>query len=106
MDNNDELKGFIQETLRQIDEGIGEEHEVKDGLVEFDVAISKIVEKGGKVGVTVLGQGVKGGAEVKDEKISRVKFSARMRRKSEQKRWDEQMERANRANQNQGNWNI
>lgn len=91
-DENNELKDFIKETLRQIDEGVGDEHDVEKGLVEFDVAISKQIEKGGKVGVTVLGQGIKGGVEIKDEKVSRIKFSAHLNRKSEERRWNEQMD--------------
>ncbi|MBU1033621.1 hypothetical protein KKI22_01570 [Patescibacteria group bacterium] len=98
MDQNNELRDFIQETLRQIDEGVGEAHDVEKGTVEFDIAISKIVEKDGKVGVTVLGQGIKGEASVIDEKVSRIKFSAFMHREAEKRRWAENMARANANN--------
>ena len=98
MDN--ELKEFIEETLRQIDEGVGESHNVQNTGVEFDIAISKRVEKGGKVGVTVLGQGIGGEATVMDEKASRVKFTVKMNRKSEQKKFDAQLAKAQATNEN------
>jgi hypothetical protein len=85
--DNNELKEFIHETLRQIDEGVGEKHDVEKGFVEFDIAISKQVEKSGKLGIMVLGQGIKGEASVGDEKVSRIKFKVYMNRESQNKRW-------------------
>jgi hypothetical protein len=50
------------------------------GYVDFEIAIAKIQEADGKIGVTVLGLGgadAKG--KVKSENISKVKFSVRLR---------------------------
>lgn len=100
MSENNDLKDFIQETLRQIDAGIGEAHDVDSGKVQFDIAISKRVEKDGKVGITVLGQGIKGEASVTDEKVSRIKFSAHMNREAEKRRWEETTNQFNSQNEN------
>lgn len=72
--NNNELHDFIQETLRQVKEGIGE-HSVHD-QVHFKIAIAKTKTGEGKLGVAVLGIGELGGkAEIKIEHASEVGFS-------------------------------
>ena len=71
---NNELRDFIQETLRQVKEGVGE-HSIHD-QVHFKVAIAKTRLGEGKLGVTVLGFGEIGGkGEVKIEHASEVGFS-------------------------------
>lgn len=71
---NNELKDFIQETLRQVKEGVGE-HRVHD-QVHFKVAIAKTRSGEGKLGITVLGLGELGGkGELKIEHASEVGFS-------------------------------
>lgn len=107
-EENSELKDFIQETLRQIDEGVGEQHNVQGGEVEFDVAITKRTEKSGKMGIMVLGQGVHGEAAVEDEKVSRVKFTAQMRRAAEIRRAEENQakHRALQETQAKKNWAL
>lgn len=74
----DELKFFIQESLRQIQEGSVGHHPTGD--VEFEVAVAKTQEANGKLGITVLGIGG-GGAEgrITNENISKIKFSVRLK---------------------------
>lgn len=70
----DELKEFIKDTLRQINEGKGE-HVIDKGIVRFELAVVKKTTKEGKINVGVLGIG--GGAgkgEVSDEKTSKIFF--------------------------------
>lgn len=77
--NNNELRDFIQETLRQVKEGVGE-HSVHD-QVHFKIAIAKTKTGEGKLGVAVLGIGELGGkGEVKIEHASEVGFSVDLKR--------------------------
>lgn len=79
--NNNELRDFIQETLRQVKEGVGE-HSVHD-QVHFKVAIAKTKTGGGKLGITVLGVGGIGGkGELKIEHASEVGFSVDLKKEN------------------------
>jgi hypothetical protein len=74
----DELKDFVQETIRQVQEGSAGTLPV--GEIDFEVAVAKTQEADGKVGIAVIGiggAGVKG--KVKDEQVSKVKFSVRLK---------------------------
>lgn len=68
-----ELQDFIDSTLKQIEDGVGDD-KVR-GTVLFEVAVSKTVDKGGKVGVSVLG--IEGAS--KSENVSKIKFRVQMR---------------------------
>lgn len=74
----DELKSFVQETIRQVQEGsVGT---TPIGEIDFEVAVAKTQEADGKIGIAVIGiagAGVKG--KIKDEYISKVKFSVRIK---------------------------
>lgn len=76
--DNNELRDFIRETLRQIQEGtIGH---TNAGYVDFEIAIAKTTTASGQLGVTVLGI-VKTGAEgeLKRENISKVRFKTQLK---------------------------
>lgn len=68
-----ELQEFIQTTLEQIKNGTGED-KIR-GTVEFEVAVTKITDKGGKVGVSVVGIE----ANSKSENVSKIRFRVQMR---------------------------
>lgn len=81
VEQNNELRDFIQETLRQVKEGVGE-HSVHD-QVHFKIAIAKTRTGEGKLGIAVLGIGELGGkGEVKIEHASEVGFSVDLKRES------------------------
>lgn len=69
----DELKEFISDTLRQINEGKGH-HIIDRGIVRFEIAVVKRTTKEGKVSVGVLGTGAEGQGEASDEKSSKISF--------------------------------
>lgn len=70
----DELKEFISDTLRQINEGKGS-HRIDKGIVRFEIAVVKRATKEGKVNVGVLGViGGEGKGEASDEKTSKIFF--------------------------------
>lgn len=70
----DELKAFIEDTLRQINEGKGS-NVVDRGIVRFELAVIKRTSKEGKVNVGVLGiGGGEGKGEISDEKTSKIMF--------------------------------
>lgn len=71
MENQDELQEFIAETLRQIDGGVGNYE--PSGNVKFEIALTKSVENGGKIGVRV----VEVGRKVIKEELSKVSFELR-----------------------------
>ena len=74
----DELKAFVQETIRQVQDGSA--GTIPVGEINFEVAVAKIQEANGKIGIAVIGiggAGVKG--KIKDEYISKVKFSLRLK---------------------------
>jgi len=73
----DELKAFVQETIRQVQEGSAGTRPV--GEIDFEVAVAKTQEADGKVGIVVIGIGGAGAkGKMKDEYISKVKFSVRL----------------------------
>lgn len=75
---SNELQDFVQETLRQIHGGSAG-HQLT-GDVEFEVAVAKAREAGGKLGITVLGIGGAGAeGKIKDESVSKIKFSVRLK---------------------------
>jgi hypothetical protein len=82
-EQNNELRDFVKETLRQIKEG-SQGHYLNDA-VHFKIAIAKSVNKKGQLEVKVLGFGVLGGAggsidgEAKAEHASEVGFSIRIK---------------------------
>ena len=94
---NNELQEFIADTLRQIDAGAAG-HDVSN-KVEFEISVAKKTLKGGKVGVEVLGQGIKGEATVDKQQASKIKFHIRMRRKEEQERLQNQIAQASQNRQ-------
>lgn len=69
----DELKEFVADTLRQINEGKGA-HEIDKGIVRFEIAVIKRTTKEGRVNVGVLGIGGEGKGEASDEKTSKIFF--------------------------------
>lgn len=81
-EENNELRDFIKETLRQIKEG-SEGHRLDDA-VHFKVAIAKSVGGKGEIKIKVLGIGPLGGisgdaeGELKTEHASEVGFSVRI----------------------------
>jgi hypothetical protein len=72
-EGNNELKEFIQESLRQIKEAHTGGNRVVN-TIKFEVAVSKKNIGGGKIGITVLGQGIKGGKESSIEHASKISF--------------------------------
>ena len=72
----EELEAFVQESLRQISKGsVGN---TLTGDVEFEVAITKVQEADGKVGIKVIGIGGAGTrGKIKSEHLSKIKFSVR-----------------------------
>lgn len=73
-EENNELKDFIKETLRQIKEGNEGNRIVSD--VEFDIAVTKSQMKGVDGGVRIAVVDGAGKGEWKDERISRIKFKS------------------------------
>ncbi|MBI2621073.1 MAG: hypothetical protein HYW63_00310 [Candidatus Levybacteria bacterium] len=73
MEENNELKEFIQETLRQINEGKGN-NSIDRGIVRFEIAVIKRTTKEGKISVGVMGIGGAGKGEASDEKTSKIFF--------------------------------
>ena len=74
----DELKEFVEETLKQVQEG--SKGHTPTGDVEFEVAVAKTREANGKIGISVLGFGGAGTeGKIKDENISKIRFSVRVR---------------------------
>lgn len=72
-ESKDELKEFIQETLRQINEGKGN-NLIDRGIVRFEIALVKKNTKEGKLSVGVMGVGGSGKGEIADEKTSKIFF--------------------------------
>jgi len=72
-ESKNELKEFIQETLRQINEGKGK-NLIDKGIVRFEIAVVKKDTEEGKVSVGVMGIGGVGKGEVADEKTSKIFF--------------------------------
>lgn len=85
--SDNELQDFIQDTLRQIDVGASG-HDL-DGNVEFEVSVAKKTLGDGKVGIEVLGQGVKGQAGFENSRASKISFKINMIRKEELERSEE-----------------
>jgi hypothetical protein len=71
--NTNELQEFVENTLKQIKAGVGGE-KVR-GTISFEVAVTKSTDKGGKVGVSVLG--LEGA--LKSENVSKIKFRVQTR---------------------------
>lgn len=67
-----ELQEYIEDVLSQIEKGKGK-HNVW-GSVYFDIATTKKIEGGGKIGVSVVG--LEGRS--KSESVSRIQFKIRM----------------------------
>ena len=64
----DELKSFIENSLDQINLGIGNNH--VRGPILLEIAVTKEIDKGGKLGISVLGiEGL-----TKAENVSKIKF--------------------------------
>lgn len=76
-DENNELKDFISETLRQIKDAHVNGNYVSS-TVKFEVAVTKKDMGGGKVGITVLGQGIQGGKESSVEHASKISFETQI----------------------------
>jgi hypothetical protein len=75
-DQDNELRDFTQETLRQIKEGKGK-NGLYGGEVHFDIAIGKKMVTEGKVGVGVLSiikAGAEGKGEHTTENVSKIGF--------------------------------
>lgn len=75
-EQNNELKMFIEETLRQIVEGKGK-HDLYGSEVQFEIAIGKTTTTEGKVSVGVLSvikAGTEGRGEHKSENVSKINF--------------------------------
>lgn len=68
-----ELQEFIENTLKQIKSGVGDE-KVR-GTISFEVAVTKSTDKGGRVEVSVLG--LEGA--LKSENVSKIKFRVQIR---------------------------
>lgn len=85
--SDNELQDFIQDSLKQIDAGASG-HDV-DGGVDFEVSVAKKTLGDGKVGIEVLGQGVKGQAGFENTRASKISFKITMRRKEEIERSEE-----------------
>lgn len=70
----DELKSFIENSLDQINLGIGNNH--VRGTILFEIAVTKEIDKGGKLGISVLGiEGL-----TKAENVSKIKFRVQTRK--------------------------
>lgn len=73
-DNNNELKDFISESLRQIREAHTDKLSVDKGIVRFEIAVTKKDIGGGKVGIKVLGIGGEVGKDSTVEHASKIMF--------------------------------
>lgn len=73
-DENNELKDFISESLRQIREAHGDKLRVDKGIVRFEIAVTKKDIGGGKVGIKVLGVGGEVGKDSTVEHASKIMF--------------------------------
>lgn len=73
-DENNELKDFISESLRQIREAHAGKLQVDRGIVRFEIAVTKKDIGGGKVGIKVLGIGGEIGKDSTVEHASKIMF--------------------------------
>lgn len=71
---NNELKDFISESLRQIREAHTDKLQVDKGIVRFEIAVTKKDIGGGKVGIKVLGIGGEVGKDSTVEHASKIMF--------------------------------
>ncbi len=76
-DENNELKDFIQESLRQIKDAHTGGNYVSSS-VKFDIAVTKSDKGGGKVGITVLGIGGEVGKDSTIEHASKISFETQL----------------------------
>lgn len=73
-DNNNELKDFVSESLRQIREAHTDKLSVDKGIVRFEIAVTKKDIGEGKVGIKVLGVGGEIGKDSTIEHASKIMF--------------------------------
>ncbi len=73
-DNNNELKDFISESLRQIREAHTDKLSVDKGIVRFEIAVTKKDIGEGRVGIKVLGIGGEIGKNSTIEHASKIMF--------------------------------
>jgi hypothetical protein len=73
-ENNNELKDFISESLRQIRESHTNKLSIDRGIVRFEIAVTKKDIGGGKVGIKVLGIGGEIGKDSSIEHASKIMF--------------------------------
>lgn len=73
-EENNELKDFIAESLRQIREAHNGKLLVEKGIVRFEIAVTKKDMGGGKLGVKVLGIGGEIGKDSTLEHASKIMF--------------------------------